>query len=244
MFSQVREHIKTKLGGCGPALPLSFSDVKCLDCGSVADRRLLPAFCHLPPAAEAHAAPVAMAHPGAVERYHADKVHASEHPRPPARLWYGALIGRKAKRHPCCGRRAGKPGCVVKWGCCGEVVAVKGVKAYDDGDGSGGCRGRHACCGQEECAADGGCQPRFVCCGGRPDAPGCVLRCRKCEREWGSAAEGCTRGEHLNVVEEWEEEEEEEEEEKENEVEVKMPEGKKRRKFVLGLQPIVLEKPF
>ena len=111
-----------------------------------------------------------------------------------------------------------------------------------------GCRARYTCCQEDpDGGGSGGCQPRYACCGGRPDAEGCVLQCRKCGRRWGSPADGCTRREH-NTVDEWEEDEDEEKEEGEgnnNDVEsLNLPQRKERPRYILGLQPLVLEKPF
>ncbi len=244
---EVRSHLTGCLERCGPALELVFRDSKCLDCGAVADARLMPPLCHME-SHRTHPEAAARAHPGARERYHPGETGAV-HPGTLRRLWYGRLVGRRAKRFSCCGRRTGRPGCAARWRCC------------DRGEGEDGCESRFSCCRvdvgkeeEEEEAGLQGCQMLHPCCGRSEGRPGCEERCRKCGALWGTRAPGeledgdgrggggCYRRRH-NVVGQWKTEEEEEEERRRAE-ERKRAEREAEDRTTMGMEPMVLLKPF
>ncbi len=221
--AEVRQHLRTLLARCSEPISLSFCDYRCTDCGVVDDPRLMPLFCHLPPPRAVHppGASIAQLHPEKLEKYHSSERAEYIHEREPHGF---VLLG---KRHPCCGRRPRTRGCVLKWACCSG-------KPEDPG-----CRERFPCCSGEP--GEDGCQLSYDCCGAAVNEgvdSGCELTCRKCDRPWGSPADGCFRRSH-NLVDV------EEEEEKSPKLEqTDVSEKKVVDVFLFGVPPLVISKPF
>ena len=236
---EVRTILAVTLDKLGSAIDLEFQDCRCLDCGEVGDPRLLPLYCHME-MHHVHPQSVHIIHPLGVESYHESNVQIVEHDGQLIRPWYGRLCMKSAikKRYSCCGKTYGKVGCCIKWACCKKEVL--------DYPSDTGCRKRYGCCLVDPDLAGDGCEPRYLCCGKRSHEPGCVEKCKKCNRPWGSSANGCYKKPH-NVT---------------HQLELKYKDSQRnvmprprsynahicdstaKIKYFLGIPPVVLSKPF
>lgn len=188
---EVQDVILQALSQCGDPVPIEFRECKCMDCGQIGDPRLMSFFCHME-SHHVHTGKVSVVHPEAIENYHESDVQIAEHNGRLHKPWFVQLGLAKGKRFTCCGKKAGKSGCTVKWACCKEVVQDY---SYDD-ESTSGCQRRYACCKVAPEAAGDGCELRHECCGRRTTDLGCVELCRKCDKPWGTPTENCFRKEH------------------------------------------------
>ena len=198
---EIRSILKDNLGRMGQPVQVVFNTSKCLDCSVVADRRLLPKYCHMEPHL-VHQGSVENHHPGKMERFHPSQHQVVEHDGRLKKTWYSHfLCGTLRKpRYSCCGRRSGKEGCLKKWACCKEE--------WNNSTGDDrGCSSRYRCCGASTSLSISGCSPRYNCCWGEVTDQGCKKVCKKCGMDWGLQTEDCFRKEH-NTVEIGGEEEE------------------------------------
>jgi len=202
---EIRSILRESLGRMGEPVQVVFNTSKCKDCSVVADRRLLPKYCHMEPHLIHHGG-IENHHPGKIERFHPSQHQVLEHDGRLKKTWYSHfLCGTLRKpRYSCCGRRSGKEGCHKKWACC---KAEWDTTLGDDR----GCSSRHKCCGASTSHSTGGCSPRYNCCLEEVTAKGCKKVCKKCGMDWGLPTEDCFIKEH-NTVEIGVEEEKKEDE--------------------------------
>ena len=69
----------------------------------------------------------------------------------------------------------------------------------DGDDPVTGCQERYQCCKIDVTSKVQGCKSKFDCCDGKVKSRGCEELCKKCDRAWGTPAEGCYEKEH-NII--------------------------------------------
>ena len=99
-------------------------------------------------------------------------------------------------RYACCKTLKGERGCTKLRACCPMPIP------YVDGDDTKtGCQERFVCCKGDVRYTTQGCELIYPCCKVNKDGRGCLERCRKCERKWGTPADGCeVKNHNINVI--------------------------------------------
>jgi len=191
---EVRTAVAEAVAAIGDPIKVVFKNHKCLDCGATGDVRLMPIHCHMEPVLT-HPGSLIQYHPRPLEKFHDSSTVLREHPKGLYRPWYSldlfiCKIG--GERHLCCGALANQVGCQLIRSCCKRNF-VPGDDAVS------GCKERFQCCKIGLASRVAGCKSKYDCCDSKAKAKGCKKVCKKCDRPWGSSAEGCYEKPH-NVI--------------------------------------------
>ena len=154
----------------------------------------MPMHCHMEPVLT-HPGSLVQYHPKGLEKYHDSSTVILEHPKGLYRPWYSLdlmICKFGGERHLCCYALSGQPGCRNIRSCCKRI--------YVEGDDPiTGCKERFQCCKIGVSSRVVGCRSRFDCCDSKARSRGCQKVCKKCDRAWGTPADGCFDKPH-NVI--------------------------------------------
>ena len=90
----------------------------------------------------------------------------------------------------CCGGQENSHGCKNSFACCRTAPEAPG------------CMYTYPCCSGGPQAV--GCTRKFLCCGKQEGVTGCEVVCKKCEKNWGTAAGECYKKQHeLRKIKSW-----------------------------------------
>eukprot|EP00093_Oithona_nana_P000222 00222.XXX_1105_1960_1 [CDS] Oithona nana genome sequencing. len=193
---EVRQGIFKELNGLKEPILVVFKNHKCLDCGLTGDLRLMSSHCHMKKEVYHPVDKLRKYHPEKPEKYHKCDFPQHYHPRGIYKPWWSlcccCICGIGGERYQCCNVGRGEIGCQQRRQCC--------LKDYEVDDGPRtGCEKKFPCCTRDVKDAGQGCEFKYEVCDCNIGSPGCMERCRKCHRIWGTPADECEEKEH-NII--------------------------------------------
>lgn len=218
----VHQILKREIDSIDRPLQIIFRDSKCLDCGVIGDRRLLPRYCHFemtlvhdnPIPVPYHQDDTEDFHTLDLESHHPGVLRLEGGPNKECESVRNILFGVTGPI-ACLDPTAGLVSAgmsVASWQICNKMATPhRELFSCCGGDRpSAGCQVRYRCCRLDR--EHRGCATRFKCCLASPGSAGCLRKysccgqgesfagckevCKKCGENWGSPPRACFMKDH------------------------------------------------